>query len=122
LFRVIGTTVPDKAVADLEAAIHAEIDRIKTGAIEPWELEKARNNARRGVMQQLGSSLQRAILLSQYALLNDDPDLINTRADRVAAVTAEDVQRVARQYLTAGNRTVVVTQPRPAAAPAKGDQ
>ncbi len=122
LFRVIGTIVPDKSVADLEAAINTEIERIKTGDIEPWELEKARNNARRGVMQQLGSSLQRAILLSQYALLNDDPGLINTRADRVAAVTAVDVQRVARQYLTADNRTVVITQPKAAAAPAKGEQ
>jgi predicted Zn-dependent peptidase len=31
------------------------------------------------------------------------------------AVTAADVQRVAKQYLTAENRTVVITNPRAAA-------
>jgi len=121
LFRVIGTAVPGRQVADLEAAIHTEIERIKAGPIETWELEKARNSARRSVVQQLGSSLQRAILLSQFALLNDDPGLINTRAERLAAVTAEDVRRVARQYLSAENRTVVITQPQ-AAGPVKGAQ
>jgi len=38
-----------------------------------------------------------------------------------AAVTAEDVRRVARQYLSAENRTVVITQPQ-AAGPVKGAQ
>jgi len=37
--------------------------------------------------------------------------VINTRYDRVASITKQDVQRVARQYLTAENRTVVVTTP-----------
>jgi zinc protease len=122
LFRIMGMSVPGRDVTELEAAIHAEIERIKTGPIEPWELDKARNNARRGVVQQLGSSLQRAILLSQFALLNDDPGLINTRADRLASVTVEDVQRVAREYLTVTARNVVITQPKAAASAAKGEQ
>ena len=69
----------------------------------------------RGLVASLQSSLQRAILLSQYAMFYDDPGLINTRADRIAAVTAADVQRVARRYLAKENRTVVVTNPKPAA-------
>jgi predicted Zn-dependent peptidase len=52
------------------------------------------------------------VLLSQYALFYDNPGLINTRAEQIAAVTAADVQRVARQYLTPQNRTVVVTMPK----------
>ena len=79
-------------------------------------MEKARSAARRTLVASLDSSLQRAILLSQYALFYDNPGLINTRADRIAAVTAADVQRVARQYLVADNRTVIVTTPKPAPA------
>jgi predicted Zn-dependent peptidase len=81
-------------------------------------MEKARSSARRTLVASLDSSLQRAILLSQYALFYDNPGLINTRADRIAAVTPVDVQRVARQYLVRENRTVVVTHPKP--APAEG--
>ena len=118
LFRVIATALPGREPAALESALNAEIERVKTGEIATWEIEKARTSARRSLVAGLESSLQRAILLSQYAIFYDKPDLINTRADRIAAVTAADVQRVARQYLTHENRTVVITVPK--AAPAGG--
>jgi len=61
------------------------------------------------------STLSRAITLGRYALFWNDPNLINTYSDRIAKVTAADVQRVARQYLIPTNRTVVITNPKPAA-------
>jgi zinc protease len=118
LFSVIGTVAPGKAVADLEAAIDAEIERVKTGPIEPWEMEKARNNARSQLVNSLGTVLGRAIALGQDALFYDQPGRLNTTAARIAKVTPEDVQRVARQYLVKTGRTVVITEPK--AAPAKG--
>ena len=93
---------------------------MKTGPIADWEMEKARAGARRYFVGALGSSLQRAILLSQNALFYDDPERINTRADRVAKVTAADVQRVAKHYLVKTGRSVVLTVPK--AAPPKGGQ
>jgi predicted Zn-dependent peptidase len=121
LFRAIGIVppAPGKKAEDLEAAIYAEIDKVKTGPIEGWEIEKARNAARRSYLSGLTSSLMRAVLMSQYAVYYNDPALINTRLDRVMAVTAADVQRVAAKYLTPENRTVVITAPKAAAA-AKG--
>jgi zinc protease len=118
LFNVVGMTQPGKSVADLEAAIDTEIEKLKTGPIADWEIEKARTGARSGFVNSVGSSLQRAVLLSQYAMFYDKPDLINTRAESIAKVTAADVQRVARQYLVKTGRTVVTTAPK--AVPAKG--
>jgi predicted Zn-dependent peptidase len=120
LLRIIGTVTPGRSIAELEAAIDAEIDRIKTGPIEDWEMEKARNGARSQVIAGLGSSLQRAVRLGEYALFYDKPDMINTRAEDIARVTAADVQRVARTYLVKTGRTVVHTVPK--AAPPKGAQ
>jgi zinc protease len=119
LFTVVGTVTPGKAVADLEAAIEAEIERVKTGPIEDWEIEKARNNARSQLVNQLGSALGRAITLGENALFYNDPGRINTLADRIAKVNAADVQRVAKEYLVKTGRTVVITVPK--AAPAKGE-
>ena len=119
LFTVTGIVTPGRKVEDLEAAIDAEIERVKTGAIEPWEMEKARNNARTLLVNNLGSALGRAITLGQDALFYDQPGRLNTTAARIAKVTTEDVQRVAKQYLVKTGRTVVITQPK-AAAPAKG--
>ena len=118
LFSVIALAAPGKPLPELEAAIDAEIERVKTGPIEDWEMEKARTGARRAYVGSLGSSLQRAIILSQNALFYDDPERINTRADDIAKVTAADVQRVAKQYLVKTGRTVVVTVPK--SGPAKG--
>jgi predicted Zn-dependent peptidase len=118
LFSVGVTVAPGKSAADTEAAVYEEIERVKTGAIAAWELEKARNNAKRAVVGTLTSSLQRALLLSQYALFHDNPDMINTRYQRVEAISTADLQRVAREYLTEANRTVVITVPKPPTAPA----
>ena len=42
------------------------------------------------------------------------------RLDKVAAVTKEDVQRVANKYLLDTNRTVVITMPQAKPKPATG--
>jgi predicted Zn-dependent peptidase len=118
LLTIIGTAAPGKTLTDLEAAIEEEIEKLKKGPIEEWEMEKARNVARSGFVSSLGSSLQRAVILSEYAVLYDNPQLINTRADRIAKVSAADVQRVAQKYLVKTGRTVVLTVPK--APPAKG--
>jgi predicted Zn-dependent peptidase len=115
-FRVVAMAAPGKAMADIEKAIDAEIERVKSGPIADWEIQKARTSARSSFIGSLGSSLSRAILLSEYALFYNDPDLINRRAAEIAKVTAADVQRVARQYLTPQNRTVLITNPKAKAA------
>jgi predicted Zn-dependent peptidase len=114
LFRVGAMVNPGKSVADLEKTLYEEIERVKTGPIESWEIDKARNTAQRNFLTSLGSSLNRAVMLSQLAVFYNDPGLLNTRWQRLSAITAADVQRVARQYLTPENRTVVITNPKPA--------
>ena len=119
LFRIGGTVLPGKTLTELETAIDAEIERLKAEPIADWEIEKARTSARRAFVGSLGSSLSKAIALSQDALFYDQPDRINSREERMARVTAADVQRAARQYLVKTGRTVVLTVPK-AAAPNGG--
>jgi len=115
LFSVNALALPGKPVADLEKAIDAEIEKIKTGPIADWEIEKARNNWKRNYVASLSSSLQKAVQLGEYALTANDPNLINTYVDRITKVTAADMQRVAKKYLIPTNRTVVITNPKSAA-------
>jgi zinc protease len=109
---VSATVKPGVKVADVEANIYQEIERLKKEPIADWELQKAKNTTRRAFINNLQNSLSRAINLSQYAVYYNDPSLINTRLDKVNAVTKEDVQRVANQYLRDTNRTVVITMPK----------
>ncbi|HKG97998.1 MAG TPA: hypothetical protein VKA97_09305, partial [Pyrinomonadaceae bacterium] len=105
---------------DVEAVIYQEIERLKKEPIADWELQKAKNTTRRNLINGLQSSLSRAIIIGQYTVYYNDPGLINTRLDKVAAVTKEDVQRVANKYLLDTNRTVVITMPKAKSTPATG--
>jgi predicted Zn-dependent peptidase len=115
LLRIVATPTPGKSVEDLEAAIYAEIERLKTKPIADWEMDKARNGARRQVVGDLAQSLVRAVNLAEYALYFNDPGRINTRWSQLSSLNAADVQRVANLYLTAENRSVIITRPKPAA-------
>ena len=107
-----ATVKPSSKMEDVEAAVYAEIERIKKEPIADWELQKAKNTTRRNFINGLQSSISRAITIGQYTTYYGDPNLINTRLDKVAAVTKEDVQRVANKYLRDTNRTVVITMPK----------
>ena len=120
LLTISALPAPGKAPAEVEAAIDAEIERLKSTPIADWEMAKAHIAERRSFVSGLAGSLDRAIVLSQNALFYNDPGRINTIADRAAKVTAADVQRVARQYLVKTGRTVVVTLPKAPAPPVPG--
>ena len=121
LFQVSATVAPGKKPEEVEAALYEEVEKVKAGPIADWEIEKAHNSARRSQAGAATSTLTRAIQLGEYALFYNDPNLINTRTDRILKVTAADVQRVAAKYLTKENRSVIITMPKPA-APKGGQQ
>ena len=106
---ISATYKPNMKTEDIEAAIYDEIARIQREGIADWEIQKAKNATRRNYISSLLSSLSRANTIGQYAVYYNDPNLINTRLDKVNAVTKEDVMRVANNYLKPTNRTVVVT-------------
>jgi predicted Zn-dependent peptidase len=107
-----ATLRPGVKPEDVEAVVYAEIDRLKKEPIADWELQKAKNTTRRNFINGLQSSLNRAVTMGQYTVYYNEPNLINTRLDKVNAVTKEDVQRVANKYLIDTNRTVVTTMPK----------
>ncbi|HEY0346813.1 MAG TPA: pitrilysin family protein [Pyrinomonadaceae bacterium] len=121
-FYVTATPRRGVKTEDVEAAVYEEIARLQKEPIADWELQKAKSGARRNFINGLQSSLNRANTIGQYSVYYGDPNLINTRLDKVMAVTKEDVQRVANKYLVATNRTVVITVPKASAGRNVGGQ
>lgn len=110
-YQITAMVAPGKKLEDVEAAINEEISRIQREPIADWELAKAKNSSRRSSIQSLQGSLGIAIRLTQNAVFFNDPNLINSQFDKIAAVTKDDVQRVANKYLKSTNRTVAITIP-----------
>ena len=112
-FNVVVLARPGKDLKEIEKAVYAEIDRLKTEPIADWELQKVRMTNRRETAQRLQSTLYRAYLIGENASIFHDANLINTGPAKVQSVGKADVERVAKMYLTEENRTVITTLPEP---------
>jgi zinc protease len=109
---VISATVrPGRKTEEVEAAIYEEIEKLKNEPIADWEMQKAKNATRLGYFNSIRGADDRATMLGSLTVKFNDPNLINTKVDKLAAVTAADVQRVAKQYLQQKNRSVLLTLP-----------
>ena len=114
-FQISASVPPNKKVEDVEAAIYEEIARLQNEPIADWELEKAKQFLKRDAVGQMQRSLGLAINLTEAAAAWNDPNLVNTRLEKGLAVTKEDIQRVAKQYLQPAKRTVGIAIPKPKA-------
>lgn len=110
----IGIARPGKEVLELEKAMESEIARLQTDLITEAELARVKMKMKTTHYARIRSSLTRAMELSDNAVSFNDPGRLNTFEQQYQKVTREDVQRVAKQYLSEANRTVVVTMPKAA--------
>jgi len=117
LFNVDATLPPGADVALVEAVLGAEIARVQAGGVTADELATAKVQERVGAVRGLQTALGRAQQLGLYAVQFHDPNRVNTFLGDLDKVTPADVQRVAKQYLVAANRSVVITLPAGPAAP-----
>jgi zinc protease len=121
LFWLSLSARPGSDLAVLERLVYDEIERLQHELIADWELDKVRMQLRREQAQQLYSTRRRANSLGHYAVYYDNPNLINTVWQKYQNVEKGDVQRVAKKYFNEGNRTVIITMPKPKAAAAAAD-
>jgi predicted Zn-dependent peptidase len=120
-FQINVNIAPGKKAEDAEAAVYEEITKLQKEPIADWEMEKAKQFARRNAIQSRQSSLGLAINLVEATVAYNDPNLVNNRYDKIAAVTKADVQRVANTYLKSTSRTVGLAVPKPKATSAAGN-
>jgi zinc protease len=111
LFYVMATPRPGVKPEDLEQAIYKEIGAAAKDGVTAAEMDKARTQFRRAMIQTRESALHTAIRMGQYAVYFNDPGLINTIVDKYDAVTAEQVKSAAQKYLVSTERAVITTLP-----------
>lgn len=106
LIYIMGRTAEGVTLEQAEQAIWDELDTLKRNTIEPEELNKVRNRSESERTFNNINYLNRAIALAQMELIGQDRDLTDELA-RYCAVTAEEVQRTARNLFTKKNCCVL---------------
>ena len=106
LFVLSATPLAPHTTAEVEAAIYAELERLKTEPVSAKELEKVLNNLDADLVRALRSNGGLASQLALYQTVAGDWRYALKSRDKIAAVTPVDIQRVAAAYFTKSNRTV----------------
>ncbi|MBV9867988.1 MAG: insulinase family protein [Abitibacteriaceae bacterium] len=106
-FWIVATARPGAAgdsaasLTRIEAAIEDELAKIKAAPPSPTELARAQNEMEARQIADLETVHKRGDELNRYSLLMQDTSWLRARLLAYRRVTAADVQRVARTYLTA---------------------
>jgi zinc protease len=97
--------------ATTEKALFEELSKLQADAVPDTELRKAKNQMLADLYRQLKTIEGRANLLGSYEVFQGDYAKLFSADNEIEAVTAADVQRVARQYFVAKNRTAATLVP-----------
>ncbi len=107
LFGVRAIVSDGKSVGDVRAALDDEIARVQNDLVPAEELEKAKTQVFSSLVRSRQTSSGVALAVVRSAVVRHDPAAVNNDAAGYAAVTADDIRRVARTYLVPTNRTTI---------------
>ena len=107
MFELRGTVKQERTPEEVEQAIYAELERLKSEPVGSRELQKVKNQNAASTFRDLEGNFQLMMQLlirentRGWETLNSDPPLYD-------AVTAEDIMRVAGKYFTPETRAVAI--------------
>jgi len=119
LFTIFALYKPNGSADALLAAMDEEIAKVAAEGVDDATLKRVKTRMLADWYNGLESFLGRADTLAKLQTLWGDAKVANQIPGWIDGVTSADVQRVAKNYLTKANRTVIDRKPAPpAAAPA----
>jgi len=113
LFLLEGSPAQGQTIATLEAALREQIERVRTQPVQPEELERIRTQLIAGKVYEQDSLFYQAMQLGMLETVGLGWELADTYVERISAVTPEQIQAVARDYLVPDHLTVAVLDPQP---------
>ena len=105
LYLVSATAMEGVSLADVEAAASDALDQVAKSGVTEAELVKARNQLRARLVFENDSVTNLGHQFGYFETVATR-DVYETAPARIAAVTGDDVSRVAERYLHRGRRTV----------------
>ena len=108
-FLLYAVPAVGRAVIESEKACEEIVERLKAEKVDQETLQRIKTEIRASLIRGLASNAGMAEQLTYYYTNYGDWRKLFTGIEDINKVTADDVQRVARQYLTPESRTVVYT-------------
>jgi predicted Zn-dependent peptidase len=106
LMLFYALTAPGNSVDDVAIALRKEIERLKTEPVSEAELERVKTQLKAALVRTLDSNMGMARLLAEYDAKTGSWRNVFEQLEAIAAVSAADIQTVARATFVPENRTV----------------
>lgn len=111
-FNIGGEARDGKTPEDVEQAIYGELERLKGELVPAEELQKVKNQFAAAEYRKLSANFPIFMQVLYSEGLGDWRE-VNENGPKLQAVTAEDIQRVAKKYFVRENRTVGIYTRKP---------
>ncbi len=113
LFIVAGTPAKGKSIDELQQAVIAQLDKVKTELVSEVELNRIRTQVVANAVYERDSVFYQAMQIGMLEAVGLDWRLSDVFVENIQAVTAEQVQAVAKKYLINDGLTVAELIPMP---------
>ena len=113
VFYAMAGVRPGESVEEVEELFLDEIAKLRRDPVDAQELEKAKRSLEVGLVDGLDTSHALASRIAHDYTVFGRIRPLDERLEAIRAVTAEDVQRVARTYLVPDQRSIVHVVRRP---------
>ena len=113
MFYLVGTPSQGKTVAEMEAGLRAEITRVQADGITAEELNRTKAQLVASEIYKLDSMFAQAMEIGQLEIVGLPYQSGEQIIEKLKAVTAEQVQEVAKRYFVDESLTVGVLDPQP---------
>ena len=113
LFLIDATPSEGKTVAEVEAAVRSVLETLKRDGISEEELNRVKAQVIASQVYQRDSVFYQAMQIGELETNGIGYRAIETRIEKLKAVTVEQVQAVAKKYLIDDTLTVATLDPQP---------
>jgi predicted Zn-dependent peptidase len=106
-----------KSLDECEAELYRVVDELKTQKVDQTTLNRVKTKVRADLIRQLDNNAGLAAQLNFYYVAYGDWQKLFTQLSEYDKISADDVMRVAKKYLTPETRTVARLVPAPTEKP-----
>ncbi len=113
MFIIDGTPSEGKTVGELETAIRAELEKLKTQGVSEEELQRIKAQVIAADVYQRDSVFYQAMQIGELEVTGLSYKALEIRLEKLKAITPQQVQAVAQKYLLDDKLTIAVLDPQP---------
>ncbi|PCJ45840.1 MAG: peptidase M16 [Moraxellaceae bacterium] len=112
LFYLSGVPTQNHTILDVENALMEQLQRLKIKLAKPEELARVQAQVISGMIYQQDSISSQANQIGRMASIGRSWREMEVFADRLKAITPEQIRQVANRYLVSSRKTVAILKPK----------